>query len=294
VGEFPTDHLENLGERIRLEDATGEVVLDFNYSPAWHPATDGGGRSMVIKSAAAPVGSWGDSASWRPSGAEGGSPSAADAPDATPPAVASTAFDPAGPDHRVRVTFTEPVTVGPASSLSVSGPGGARAANSVTFDPATRTATFTFTGTLPDGNYTAMLSPAGTTDSAGLAMQAGHSFAFFALAGDLNRDRSVSGTDFAILAGNFGRTGMTFAQGDLNGDGAVGGSDFAILAANFGKSLPAAPALVSATTPADVAPSAAVARAPTRRPPPTPVKPAAAAPRRQLRLAPVARRAISR
>jgi hypothetical protein len=125
-------------------------------------------------------------------------------------------------------------------------------------------------------------------------MQVGHSFAFFALAGDLNRDRSVSGTDFAILAGNFGRTGMTFAQGDLNGDGAVGGSDFAILAANFGESLTAAPALVSATAPTDVAPSAAVVPAPTRRPAPTPPKPAAPPLRRQLRPAPVIRRAISR
>jgi uncharacterized delta-60 repeat protein len=57
--------------------------------------------------------------------------------------------------------------------------------------------------------------------------------------GDLNLDGSVNGSDFAILAGNFGKTGMTYAQGDLNGDAAVNGSDFAILAGNFGKSAPA-------------------------------------------------------
>jgi cytochrome c len=75
------------------------------------------------------------------------------------------------------------------------------------------------------------------------------------LPGDINRDRSVNGTDFAILAGNFGKTGVTYAQGDLNADGAVNGSDFAILAANFGKSLPPAvkaapPAALRAPEPA--------------------------------------------
>jgi hypothetical protein len=283
VGDFPTDHLDNIGERIRLEDATGEVILDFNYSPAWHPATDGGGRSLVIKSAGAPVGTWGDAGAWRPSGAEGGSPGAADAPDSTPPAVTSAMFDPAGPNHRVRVTFTEPVSVASAASLSVSGVGGTRAANSVTFDPATRTATFTFPGILPDGNYTATLSPAGTTDPAGLAMQAGHSFAFFALAGDLNRDRSVSGTDFAILAGNFGKIGMTFAQGDLNGDGAVNGGDFAILAGNFGRQVPQPGALEASAV---AAPAPAPTPAPTPTAVPTPV-------RRRTAPAPLPRRRLS-
>jgi uncharacterized delta-60 repeat protein len=56
--------------------------------------------------------------------------------------------------------------------------------------------------------------------------------------GDLNLDGSVNGSDFAILAGNFGKTGMTYGEGDLNGDAAVNGSDFAILAGNFGKSAP--------------------------------------------------------
>jgi hypothetical protein len=66
---------------------------------------------------------------------------------------------------------------------------------------------------------------------------------FFSLAGDINRDRAVSGTDFAILAGNFGKSGMTYAEGDLNGDGFVNGSDFAILAGNFGRTVAAPSAL---------------------------------------------------
>jgi hypothetical protein len=55
----------------------------------------------------------------------------------------------------------------------------------------------------------------------------------------------VNGSDFAILAANFGTMPRTFAQGDLNGDQSVNGSDFAILAANFGRSVPQ-PAVVDA------------------------------------------------
>jgi hypothetical protein len=98
------------------------------------------------------------------------------------------------------------------------------------------TATFAFpkfpNGVLPNGSYRATLQAAGT----GLASD--FTFDFFVLAGDVNRDRSVNGSDFAILAGNFGKTGMTYAQGDLNGDGAVNGTDFAILAGNFGRTVP--------------------------------------------------------
>ena len=89
---------------------------------------------------------------------------------------------------------------------------------------------------------------------------------------------------------------MTFAQGDLNGDGSVSGSDFAMLAANFGKSV-AAPALVSAPgavpAPALVSAPASTAVAPStiRR---LPVK-AAPLPRRQLKTAAVrTRRPVSR
>jgi hypothetical protein len=97
---------------------------------------------------------------------------------------------------------------------------------------------------------------------------------FFVLTGDVNRDRSVNGTDFAILAGNFGRTGRTYQQGDLNGDGSVNGTDFAMLAGNFGKSVPA-PAVVPAPAAAAVvraAPAAPGLAAVPRRTPPVPVR----------------------
>jgi hypothetical protein len=57
------------------------------------------------------------------------------------------------------------------------------------------------------------------------------------LPGDANTDGAVNGTDFALLAGNFGRTGQMWPTGDFNLDGAVNGTDFALLAGNFGRTV---------------------------------------------------------
>jgi hypothetical protein len=56
------------------------------------------------------------------------------------------------------------------------------------------------------------------------------------LPGDANLDGQVNGSDFALLAGNFGRTGRDWYAGDFNFDRNVDGSDFALLASNFGRS----------------------------------------------------------
>ena len=53
--------------------------------------------------------------------------------------------------------------------------------------------------------------------------------------GDANLDAAVDGSDFAVLAANFGRTGRAWETGDFNRDGAVNGNDFALLAGNFGR-----------------------------------------------------------
>jgi hypothetical protein len=128
------------------------------------------------------------------------------------------------------------------------------------------TATATFAGprgtALADGNYRLTLRGGGVTDLAGYPFAGDAVVDFFVLAGDVNRDRSVDGTDFALLAANFGKTAMTFGQGDLNGDERVDGADFSILATNFGRTVPA-PA-------APVAPAAVSVNSlspPTKRPP---------------------------
>jgi hypothetical protein len=151
--------------------------------------------------------------------------------------------------HRVRFSFSQDVVASlDAADLTYRFPGDPpeapdTPAASVTYDSATNTATFTLTsragGILPDGNYQATLAAAGVLNARGVPVRSDSLLEFFVMAGDTNRDRFVNGTDFAILAGNFGRSGMTYEQGDLNGDGAVNGSDFALLAGNFGRSLPA-------------------------------------------------------
>jgi hypothetical protein len=188
--------------------------------------------------------------------------------DASPPAVAAAAFidngaaPPAG-WHRLRYAFSEDVsaTLG-VDDLVVRNvaTGDAVPADQIrlSYEPATNTATFAFSEVLPNGNYRAVLAAPGVADAAQNAMAADYVLEFFHLTGDVNRDRSVNGSDFAILAGNFGRSGMTYGEGDLNGDGAVNGSDFALLAGNFGKS-------VEAPAPAEGAPAPVVA-------PPVPVQ----------------------
>jgi lamin tail-like protein len=76
-----TGGLNDAGERVRLLDApwvSGRTIIDFTYSDAWQPRTDGGGYSLVPRDASAPPEAWEDPSRWRYSRATGGNPSAAD------------------------------------------------------------------------------------------------------------------------------------------------------------------------------------------------------------------------
>lgn len=67
--------LNNAGERIRLEDPLGQVILDFEYKDSWYPATDGQGYSLVLADPwTAEPRLFGNKALWRPSTRQGGSP----------------------------------------------------------------------------------------------------------------------------------------------------------------------------------------------------------------------------
>jgi len=187
--------------------------------------------------------------------------------------VTATEFVYQSPPHRLRVTFSRDVSVASLTAddltFVMDGPQDPPEfiASAVTYDAATRTATFTLPPTgqqfLANGNYRATLAAGAVNDVSGTPLAAASVTNFFVLIGDINRDRSVNGTDFAILAGNFGKQGMSYAQGDLNGDGSVNGSDFALLAGNFGRNIPA--------------PAAAVTTALAPRPRPRRVVPARAA-----------------
>ena len=91
AGEF-SGSLDNAGERLTLLGPLGEPILDFSYSPAWYPITDGGGFSLVAANPTAPPSAWGLAQSWRPSSQLGGSPGATDPP--PPPAMLTATLAP--------------------------------------------------------------------------------------------------------------------------------------------------------------------------------------------------------
>ena len=87
AGQF-TGALANGGETIRLEDASGEKIVEFTYNNTWYPITDGLGFALVIVDELAPWDTWDRKESWRASGELRGSPGVADpAPAATAPIV---------------------------------------------------------------------------------------------------------------------------------------------------------------------------------------------------------------
>ncbi len=74
VGEYE-GKLDNAGERIRLVDALGTNVLDFEYKDGWRSVTDGEGYSLTINDEFNPdPNSWGEKDCWSASIIQGGSP----------------------------------------------------------------------------------------------------------------------------------------------------------------------------------------------------------------------------
>lgn len=74
VGPYEGD-LDNGGERLELTDAVGENILDFDYKDGWYPATDGSGRSLVLREpATTPFRDFGNPMVWAISGGGLGDP----------------------------------------------------------------------------------------------------------------------------------------------------------------------------------------------------------------------------
>jgi len=74
AGEY-SGRLNNGGERIRLQDAIGQTILDFDYKDGWHSITDGEGYSLtVIDPTNTDSYSWNEKDSWRASAYLSGSP----------------------------------------------------------------------------------------------------------------------------------------------------------------------------------------------------------------------------
>jgi hypothetical protein len=66
--------LRNSTQNIRLNDASGAPILDFDYEDSWEPSTDGDGHSLVIVSPTADPLTWNVGSSWRASFENEGSP----------------------------------------------------------------------------------------------------------------------------------------------------------------------------------------------------------------------------
>ncbi|MEK0448137.1 MAG: hypothetical protein RL088_405 [Verrucomicrobiota bacterium] len=73
-----TGTLDNSGDRLRIEDSVGEMVLDFSYNELWFPPADAGGRSIVVRNASPDYATYDLPTHWALSGTNGGTPAAAD------------------------------------------------------------------------------------------------------------------------------------------------------------------------------------------------------------------------
>jgi hypothetical protein len=72
--------LSNSGERIKLEDAVGRTICDFEFSDDWYDITDGQGFSLTVAHPATmDPNALGDKDAWCPSFSVGGSPGSSDA-----------------------------------------------------------------------------------------------------------------------------------------------------------------------------------------------------------------------
>jgi ELWxxDGT repeat protein len=144
--------------------------------------------------------------------------------------------------------------------------------------------TFTFPGypgaLLPDGNYRATLTAGSATDANGDPLARDATLDFYVLAGDATGDRVVNFDDLLVLAKNYNKADMAFAQGDFTGDGLVNFDDLLVLAKNYNKTVPADGAAPAPAAAIDVqALAAAMGIATPTAPKPAEAQPPAAAKR---------------
>jgi hypothetical protein len=71
-------NFDNDGEHLRINDASGETILDFTYDPRWFPPASGEGYSLVVRADAPDPAAYGAAMAWALSGVAGGTPGAAD------------------------------------------------------------------------------------------------------------------------------------------------------------------------------------------------------------------------
>jgi len=84
VGQY-TGSLDNAGEKIRLQNAVGQVIHEFRYDDDWYPVTDGSGFSLnIINPTATAPDHWNHPESWQAGNVTGGTPQGAHLPNIVP------------------------------------------------------------------------------------------------------------------------------------------------------------------------------------------------------------------
>jgi uncharacterized delta-60 repeat protein len=158
--------------------------------------------------------------------------------DGAAPIVSSSQFlYDSGPPHRLRFTFDQDVASSiSADDFAVMGPSGP-VPFSLSYDSIINTATLSFDGILPDGNYHARAIAAGLSNSQGTPMSWDSLLNFFFLSGDADHDRDVDINDLGVLASNWQQSPRTFSQGDFDYSGTVDVNDLGILASHWQQAL---------------------------------------------------------
>ncbi|MHC5183017.1 MAG: CotH kinase family protein, partial [Planctomycetota bacterium] len=83
AGEYTNDKLDNGGETIRLKDAAGVIIQEFEYDDNWFPITDGLDYSInIVDPTDATLDNWNKRLSWQASNVAGGTPGQAHAANA--------------------------------------------------------------------------------------------------------------------------------------------------------------------------------------------------------------------
>jgi hypothetical protein len=213
---------------------TGESFLEYTFPSA--------GNYVIVVSHVANAAANPMNLNGRAPGAKGEYSLTIEPADLTPPVVTSAVWDWAGTSQKLKLTFSENVSQTLSASDLVlmnltTGQQVPSASISLSYDPATNTATFAFASILTDGNYRATLPAGSFADPSGNPLATDFNFNFFSLAGDANHDRIVNLADFNILASFFGQSNGTFSQGDFNYDTVVNLLDFNILASRFGSTV---------------------------------------------------------
>ena len=136
---------------------------------------------------------------------------------------------------RFQFTFSEDVAVDPAALTLVGGESGSLTLN-FSYDPATRTATWSRPSGLPIDQYILRLSGSMITDGSTNTVAADWAKSFAVLPGDFDGNGVVDDIDLAGIQANFSAPGKVLNRwADVNGNGVVDATDLETARNNKGK-----------------------------------------------------------